>query len=282
MKVVIAKHAGVCYGVERALRLAGEAAESGGDVHTLGPLIHNPQAVQELRGRGIKIADDLDEVSGGTLIIRSHGVVPEIIEDARKRGLNVVDATCPFVTAAHECAEHLVADGYRLIIMGEADHPEVEGILAHAKEDALVIQSLEDLPASLGTKRIGLVVQTTQSLQRLREVVDALLPRTRELKVCNTICSATAKRQEAAFDLARSVDVVVVVGGYNSGNTTRLAEICSGENNRAYHVETADELQSEWFEGARVVGVSGGASTPHEQMRSVVEAIKNIRSVDDD
>jgi 4-hydroxy-3-methylbut-2-enyl diphosphate reductase len=276
MRVEIAKHAGVCYGVERALELATEASGESGDVHTLGPLIHNPQAVAELKARGVEVASSVDEIHGGTVVIRSHGVDPAMIEEATGRGLRVVDATCPFVSAAHQCATELVAEGYEVIIVGEAAHPEVEGIMAHASGKAIVVEEAADLPEKLPSRRVGVVVQTTQSLARLNDLVVALMPRVKELRICNTICSATAKRQQAALELAQSVDAVVVVGGHNSGNTNRLAEICRGVNDRVYHVETADELESAWLEGARSVGVTGGASTPHEQMNRVVETVRGM------
>lgn len=274
MNVKVAKYAGVCYGVERALKLAVEAAESGRTVHTLGPLIHNPQAVLALQERGVKVAASLEDAEDGTLVIRSHGVVPAIIAEAREKGLDVIDATCPFVSTAHQSAAELVRDGYTVIIVGEADHPEVEGIMAWAQGRAIVVEEVADIPAKLGSRKIGVVVQTTQTLSRLQAVVDALLPRASELKVHNTICSATGKRQRAAEDLAREVDVVVVVGGHNSGNTSRLAEISRAVNARVHQVETADELRPEWFEGACDVGVTAGASTPDAQMAGVVAAIE--------
>jgi 4-hydroxy-3-methylbut-2-enyl diphosphate reductase len=274
VKVRVAKYAGICYGVERALKMAAEAAEAGTAVRTLGPLIHNPQAVESLRARGIEVAGRLDEVDAGTLVIRTHGVDPAIIAAAREKGLEVVDATCPFVSTAHQVAERLKADGYTVVIVGEADHPEVEGILAHAGGDALVVEEVDDLPAKLPSRRVGVVVQTTQSLSRLEAVVEALLPRVSELKVHNTICSATGQRQHAADVLARTVDVMVVVGGHNSGNTNRLAEICRAVNPRTYHVETAEELVAEWFAGAATVGVTAGASTPDEQIPGVIAAIE--------
>ncbi|MBE0475752.1 MAG: 4-hydroxy-3-methylbut-2-enyl diphosphate reductase [Coriobacteriia bacterium] len=276
MRVEVARYAGVCYGVERALRLAEEAAEAGGRVRTLGPLIHNPQAVAALREKGVEVAACLHEADDGTLVIRSHGVDPAIIEAAREKGLDVVDATCPFVSAAHQCARELAEQGYSVVIVGEAEHPEVEGIMAHAPGEALIVQAAEDLPDKLPSRKVGVVVQTTQSLSRLNEVVTALLPRVSELRVCNTICSATAKRQRAAEELARDVDVMVVVGGHNSGNTNRLAEICRSVNDRVHHVETADELDPGWFAGARVVGVTAGASTPQEQVSGVVRAVESF------
>jgi 4-hydroxy-3-methylbut-2-enyl diphosphate reductase len=274
MRVEVAKSAGICYGVERALKLAEEAAESGSAVHTLGPLIHNPQAVAALRERGVAVAASLDEAPEGTLVIRSHGVEPAIIDEARRRGLDVIDATCPHVSKAHEAAHELRRGGYIVVIVGEADHPEVEGIMAHAGGEAIVVSSAEELPERLGGRRIGIVVQTTQSLRRLAEVVEAILPRASELRVFNTICSATGKRQQAAEELASTVDVMVIVGGHNSGNTTRLAEICGGVNARVFHVETPDDLDPAWFDGAESVGVTAGASTPDEQMQAVIRAIE--------
>lgn len=276
MHVEVARHAGVCYGVERALKLAEEAASRGVPVHTLGPLIHNPQAVAELRERGVEVATSLEEAAAGILVIRSHGVDPAIIAQARERGLEVVDATCPFVSAAHTCARELAEQGLAVVIVGEEDHPEVEGIMAHAGGSAIVVEDVADLPKKLPSRKIGVVVQTTQSLARLREIVDALLPRVSELRVCNTICSATAKRQLSAEELARTVDVMVVVGGKNSGNTTRLAEICTAVNPRTFHVETADEIDPAWFESVKSVGVTAGASTPDAQVGGVVEAVRSI------
>lgn len=274
MRVEVARYAGVCYGVERALKLAEEAARTGTEVHTLGPLIHNPQAVEALRDKGVVVAGCLDEVASGTLVIRSHGVDPAIISAAHDKGLDVVDATCPHVSKAHEAAEQLRAAGYAVVIVGEADHPEVEGIMAHAGGEAIVVESAEELPERLPSRRVGVVVQTTQSVSRLGEVVAALLPQTRDLRVVNTICSATGKRQQSAEELAESVDVMIVVGGRNSGNTTRLVEICRSVNPRVHHVETADELKPGWFEGASVVGVTAGASTPDEQIKGVISAIE--------
>lgn len=274
MKVEVARHAGICYGVERALKLADEAAATGRPVHTLGPLIHNPQAVEALRERGVGVAGSLEDADEGILVIRSHGVDPAIIEAASEKGLEVLDATCPFVSSAQQAAAQLKADGYTVIIVGEADHPEVEGIVAHTGGDAIVVEEVADIPEHLPSRRIGIVVQTTQSRARLNQVVEALMPRVGELKVHNTICSATAKRQSSAEELARSVDAMVVVGGHNSGNTSRLAEICRAANPAVHHVETARELEPAWFEGVRTVGVTAGASTPDEQMAGVVAAIE--------
>ena len=276
MQVKVARYAGVCYGVERALKLAEQAADLPGAAHSFGPLIHNPQAVAALEERGVQVAETLDGVTDGTLIIRSHGVAPDVIEDAAARGLEVVDATCPHVSKAQVSAEKLAAKGYLVIIVGEADHPEVLSIRARAGEHVLVVQSADELPLRLGTRTVGVVVQTTQMIEVLEEVVEALLPRVSELRVHNTICDATAKRQDAAASLAEEVDVVVVVGGHNSGNTTRLAQICGDVNERTHHVETPEELDPAWFAGIETVGVTAGASTPGAQMAGVIERIETI------
>lgn len=279
MKVVVAQHAGVCYGVQRALDLAQDAVEknTANKAFSLGPLIHNPQAVEQLHESGVAVAESLDDTEqGDTLVIRSHGVAPEVIAEAKERKLTVVDATCPHVSKAQEAARLLSEEGYLVIIVGEADHPEVAGIKAYAGENALVVSSADELPERIRGRRVGVVVQTTQVVESLNEVVSALVPRTNELRVYNTICNATAQRQQAARELASTVDVVIVVGGHNSGNTTRLAEICHEQNPRTHHVETADELKPQWFTDAHTVGVTAGASTPDEQMRGVIQIIKEM------
>lgn len=279
MKVVMARHAGVCFGVERALKMADAAASAAQQpVASLGPLIHNPQAVDALTEKGVRVVKDVAEVDAGTLIIRTHGVPPDRMAEAEAKGLCVVDATCPYVKAAQRFAEKLAEAGLFVIIVGEADHPEVIGIRAHAGEGALVVGSAADLPPVLPGKRVGVVVQTTQSLSVLQEVVDALLPRASELRVHNTICSATAERQDAAAELAPTVDVVVVIGGRNSGNTKRLAEISAALNPRTHLVETAEDLDPAWFRGAGVVGVAAGASTPADQIAGVVSALEALPS----
>lgn len=276
MEVRLARYAGICYGVERALKMAQEATERSDSVHSLGPLIHNPQAVQSLHDQGVCVAQNLSDVQDGTLIIRSHGVAPDVISEAQRKGLEVIDATCPHVSKAQEAAQKLAENGYLVILVGEADHPEVAGIKARAGDKVLVVQSAEELPERLGSRRVGVVVQTTQMADVLDEVVVALMSRVSELRVFNTICDATAKRQAAARELAREVDVMVVVGGHNSGNTNRLAEICRAVNPRTYHVETAEEINRAWFEGATIAGVTAGASTPGEQMAGVIATIEEI------
>lgn len=277
--IEIAAHAGTCYGVQRALDMALAAAPQAGgstQVHTLGPLIHNPIVVRELAEAGIDLAENLDDVASGTVIIRAHGVVPQVIDAAHDRSLTVVDVTCPYVKKVHVAAERLVREGYHVVVVGEPGHPEVEGILGHAGDDAQVVSCATDADALPLKGKVGLVVQTTQTAQNLAEVVAAITPRVQELRVINTICAATSERQQAAASLASRCDCMVVVGGKNSGNTRRLTQICADACERTHHIEEASELEAAWFASARRIGITAGASTPQEHIERAVARIKEL------
>jgi 4-hydroxy-3-methylbut-2-enyl diphosphate reductase len=278
VEIVVARYAGYCYGVERALRITEEALEGAeGPVASLGPIIHNPSVVGQLEERGVKVVDGTGEAATGTLIVRTHGVPPEVVEEARARDINLVDATCPFVAVAQRKAASLREAGYTVVILGERDHPEVAGLEGFAGEGAVVVEDAAGLPlAQLRGKRVGVVVQTTQTRANLASVAAALAPVARELLVFNTICDATEKRQSAACELAAEVDVVVVVGGRNSANTARLAQLCRAIESRTHHIESAAELEPAWFAGARRIGVTAGASTPDEEIEATVAALQAL------
>ena len=276
VRVEVADRAGACYGVERALDMVSKALEGrDGGVQTLGPLIHNPLVVRGLEDRGVTVAESVESATARTVVIRSHGVVPAVVDRAMELGHDVVDATCPYVKKVQHAAERLEREGYQVIVVGEAGHPEVEGILGHAR-DAVVVGSTADLASLELAHRVGVVVQTTQSRALLAGIVAELSGRVRETRVLNTICEATAERQAAAADLAARADVMIVIGGRNSGNTTRLAEICASSCVRTHHVEAVEELEPSWFEGADLVGVTAGASTPASQIRSVRSSILEL------
>lgn len=278
LEVVKAAYAGACYGVQRALDMTLKAAEEGRTVCTLGPLIHNPGVVSELERRGIRVADSVDDIQAEGVVIRSHGVVPQTIDAIEQRGFSVIDATCPHVMRAQRAAAKLAKEGRHVLVIGEAGHPEVEGISAHARVaggECTIVGSPEDIPDNLSGK-VGVVVQTTQSRQRFEEVLAALEARDFDLEVKDTICFATTQRQLSAVELAQRVDAMVVIGGRNSSNTTRLYEICAQHCKRAFHIEQADEIDPAWFEGCRIVGVSAGASTPDNQIESVVERLGEL------
>lgn len=278
MKVVKARHAGACYGVQRALDMAYAAICDGSRAYTLGPLIHNPQVVTRLEERGVAVASTLDDIDEGIVIIRSHGVVPQVKHDAEAKGLPIIDATCPHVARAQKAASGLADEGYYVIAVGEAGHPEVEGMKAHAEVaggECIVVAGPEELPERL-EEPVGIVVQTTQSKEALDAVVEALRDRGIEPQVKNTICFATRQRQEAAAELAESVDALVVIGGRNSSNTTRLYDICKAICFESHHVETPDEIDPSWFDGCETIGVTAGASTPEDQIDAVVERLESL------
>jgi small subunit ribosomal protein S1 len=278
MKIIRAENSGFCFGVRRAMRLALEAAEvSNENIYSLGPLIHNPQQVEFLTRRGVKVASDLDLLSpGDTLIIRSHGTSPDVLEKARAKALAIIDATCPFVLKAQKLAGLLADEGYQVVIVGESDHPEVIGLRGFAGDEAQVVEKAGDVKELSVKPRIGVVAQTTQSLGNFREVVGALLEKSDELKVFNTICHATTHRQQSALDIAGKADLMIVIGGYNSANTNRLASLCTQSGVETHHIETADQLEASWLEGVSTVGVTAGASTPEWIIEDVIERLEDL------
>lgn len=276
MKVIVADKAGACYGVERALSLVEKAGEEYHKVHTLGPLIHNPRVVESLESKGISVAHEVSDITEGAAVIRSHGVPVSVEHSLKDKGLEVVDATCPFVKRAHNKARDLADQGYSVVIVGDDGHAEVEGIKSYAGDHVVVTTSVQDLKHADLSQKVGVVVQTTQSQAVLTDIVDYLLSVCHEVRVFNTICEATSERQTAAAELSSQVDVMIVVGGKNSGNTQRLFEICSHRCDRAYHIEGKEELKEEWFVGASCVGVTAGASTPASHIEAVVHALSAL------
>lgn len=250
-----------------------------GPIFSLGPLIHNPQVVTSLAKMGIREISDIKEIDEGTLVIRSHGVGPALLDAARKRGLHIVDATCPFVRRAQVLARDLTDKGYQVVVVGDRDHPEVQGIVGWTNAKALVVESPEEAALFKKERLIGVVAQTTQPLENFEAVVRVIDKTGVEVKACNTICNATAERQQAALDLARQVDVMIVVGGANSANTRKLAGICRRSGTTTYHIETAGELDPAWFEGVKVAGLTAGASTPDwiiEEVKSRMSEIEEM------
>lgn len=298
MEVIRAKRAGACYGVQRALDMADEVIADGSRAYTLGPLIHNPQVVADLAARGAEAVGSVEDIcwegaaagdasaegsasAAGdvpAVVIRSHGVTPQVLAAVEDRGFTVVDATCPHVSRAQHAAAELAGEGCRVIVVGEAGHPEVEGLTAWAEEaggKVDVVAAPEEIPEGLYDP-VGVVAQTTQRRENLEAVVAALRAAGLEPIVKNTICSATRQRQEAAADLASAVDAMVVIGGRNSSNTTRLAEVCALTCPRTFHIESANELDPAAFAGCRRVGVTAGASTPENQIAAVEKFLRAL------
>jgi 4-hydroxy-3-methylbut-2-enyl diphosphate reductase len=280
MEIILAKQAGFCFGVKRATQIAFSAAEKKeGNTYTIGPIIHSPQVVQRLAEMGVQQIDDLQGIESGTVIIRSHGVPESEVTQAEALNLQVLDATCPFVKKAQEYVKTLSEEGYTVIVVGEADHPEVKGIISYAGTAVHVVASGADVKALPKMKKVGIVAQTTQSIEQLRSVVDQCLLKSGELRIYNTICDATSVRQDEARFLAAHVDAMIVIGGFNSANTRRLAEICMEIQPATYHIESSAQLKNEWFDHVERVGVTAGASTPKWLIDEILERIKAV-SVD--
>jgi (E)-4-hydroxy-3-methyl-but-2-enyl pyrophosphate reductase len=257
-----AKTQGFCFGVAITVKKAEEAVERlGGDVTTLGHVVHNPQMVAQLEAKGLKNAGNVDDVQTGTMFVRAHGLPVETFEKAKERGLTVIDATCPMVTKIHVQAEKLRNDGYKIVVVGDANHPEVKGTLSHVP-GAWCIQSVADIDALPRASKVGVVVQSTWNGPGFADIVRRLSEKYYEVRAVNTICTDTKNRQSEVEVLARDVEVMVVVGGKTSANTKHLAELAAINGARAYHIEGPDELDPSWFDGVDVAGLMSGASTP--------------------
>jgi len=280
MEVIVADNAGFCFGVKRAIKMANDTMDGAGmRVKSLGSLIHNPQVVNSFRERGLEVVGDLDSVDPeDTVIIRSHGVGPELKQDAAQRGLKVVDTTCPFVTKAQQYAAKLITDGYKVVMIGDKDHPEVIGVVAHTQNRAIVINTVSEAETLKFIPRMGVVFQTTHSIGHVQEIVGALLKRGKEVRVFNTLCGATTSMQKTAIELSSEVEAMVIVGGRQSANTAQLAEVCRKVNPRVLQIEAADEIDEDWFQGLTRVGLSAGASTPDEVIAEVLDRITKIEA----
>ncbi len=280
MKIYLAENRGFCYGVKRAIDLALHAADANCPVFTLGPIIHNPQMVNQLKDKGIGVADTLEDITAGKVIIRSHGVGPGIYCQAEAKRLTVVDATCPHVKKAQQAAQALLTAGYRVVIIGERHHPEVQSILDWTNNEADVVETPLEAEALPYHSRLGIVAQTTFAAEEFDAIVAILQLKCEECKIERTICTATDLRQQAAVNLARNVDSMIIVGGRNSANTTRLASVCRTAGTPAYHIESASELKPEWFAGLETVGITAGASTPDWVIEEVYKKMEAMNMTD--
>ena len=251
--------------------MAFKAARNSSDVFTFGPIIHNPQVIEKLRQQSVSPTDNIDDDRIKTLIIRTHGVPRKISLRLAGKGYDVVDATCPFVKKAQQYAKLLKEDGYQVVIIGDREHPEVLGLMSYAGDDALVVNKDEKLPKL--KRRVGVIVQTTQPVSVLKNFISEALEQVEEIKVFNTICNSTSLRLKETKAMAKKADVMVVVGGKNSANTTQLATLCASMGVPTYHIETSSEIKEEWFPGANNVGITAGASTPDWIIKEIQERI---------
>lgn len=273
MKIYYARHGGFCFGVKRAIRMAIKAVKGGDNVYSLGPLIHNRMVVEDLNKKGIITVQHLRAIKNRNVIIRSHGIHPDILASLRKKNFKIIDATCPKVRRAQRYVEKLTKEGYYVVIVGEKDHPEVKGLLGYADGKAEIYTD----GIKIKNKKIGVVPQTTLDIEHLNQAISQMMPDVLEMKVYNTICYETAIRISEALKIAERVDVMIIIGGKNSANTTRLYEICKGHK-PSYHIESADEILKDWFKDAQRIGVAAGASTPKEQIRDIVKHLRGMFS----
>jgi 4-hydroxy-3-methylbut-2-enyl diphosphate reductase len=278
-QIITAKHAGFCFGVRRAVEMAFELAEKNpdGNVVTLGPIIHNPQVVNKLKEAHVSPVDSIDDMDKDKIemvLVRTHGIPEEDMQRLQDDGYEVIDATCPFVKKAQQYAQLLKKEGYKVVVLGDKEHPEVKGIMSYAGDEAVVVKDADEYPPLKG--RVGIIVQTTKETETLKKILPIAIEHAKELKVYNTICSSTSLRQRETGEMADIVDLMLIVGGKNSANTTRLAKYCTQHGVTTYHIETSDELQPQWFEGVNRVGITAGASTPDWIINEIKQNIKNI------
>ena len=277
MKVIVAEKCGFCHGVKNAISIAEKILAREDDVYSLGSIIHNKDSCERLAKAGLKTVSKVDQIQSGTVLIRSHGAAPQQIAKLKEKGLNIVDATCVLVKRVQHIAEELERDGYKVVIIGDENHPEVRAVVGCTK-DAVVIADESDLHKLPEDAMLGIVCQTTQSPEHFGRMLGAIgRGRFRELKVINTLCEEAIKRQQSAVQLCKQVDVMFVLGGLESANTRRLADLCKKENSETFHLQNWNGLDKKALFGKNIAGVTAGASTPEW---IIAEFVKNLEAFD--
>ncbi len=276
MEVVLAEHAGFCFGVKRAVEQVYEQAATGKPIYTYGPIIHNEEVVKDLERRGVEVIDtkeQLGKIKEGTVVIRSHGVSKRVCEMIEAQGLECVDATCPFVKRIHNIVQTQSEAGKKIVIIGNAGHPEVEGIMGWSKELATVVESLEEAQnfTCKEGEELCIVSQTTFNYNKFQDMVEIFMRKGYNVSVVNTICNATEVRQAEARKIAAQVDVMIVIGGNHSSNTRKLYDICMQECANTYFIQTLADLHLDLPKSVRLVGITAGASTPN----NIIEEVQN-------
>ena len=276
MEVVLAKSSGFCFGVKRAVDRVYEQLAENKKIYTYGPIVHNDDVVADLEEKGVKVLnakEELTELTEGSVVIRAHGVPKEIYEIMEQKNIECIDATCPFVKRIHKIVEKESAEGRRIIVIGNAKHPEVEGIRGWCKTPATVIESREEALQFNGSKddKYCVVSQTTFNYKKFQELVEIFQKKGYDIIVANTICSATEERQKEASELAAKADVMIVIGGTHSSNTRKLYELCKSECENTYYIQTLADLQLELPNSVELVGITAGASTPNK----IIEEVQN-------
>jgi len=276
MKIQLASSYGFCFGVKRAIRIAEEHQGS----KTYGPLIHNKDEINRLKeGFNIGLAESLDDVDrGDAVVIRTHGIPKDELSKLQEQKNEIIDATCPYVTTPQKIVEKMSQEGYSIVIFGDKNHPEIKGVFSYAvdRRNAFIVANEKELEGLPILSKVAVVAQTTRKPEDFLKVVNALILNHKEVRVFNTICNATFENQDAAADLAKEADVMIVIGGKHSSNTKQLHSICKSYCSDSYLIENEQELESSWFEGKKLCGISAGASTPDWIVQNVIDAIQEI------
>ena len=280
MKVTLAKSAGFCFGVKRAVEMVYKEAETGKKVYTLGPIIHNEQVVQDLEQKGVRVIDtpeELSEAEDATVIIRSHGISADVYHQLEDKKVRIVDATCPFVSKIHRIVEKKYQEGSCIVIVGNANHPEVEGINGWCNGAATVIGSVSEAEnySQEPARKLCVVAQTTFKYKKFKDIVDIFSKKSYDIDVMNTICNATEERQTEAAAIAGDSDAMIVIGGKHSSNTQKLYEICKNVCPDTHFIQTLDDLDLKQFQSFRSVGITAGASTPNTIIKEVQSYVRN-------
>lgn len=277
MEILLAKSAGFCFGVHNAIEKATGAAMLEKEVFTYGPIIHNKQVVEDLRLKGVNVIKDIQAVDGGqTIIIRSHGISKEEFEALTTRGAAIIDATCPYVKHIHKIVEDRCNSGYRIVIIGDPEHPEVKGINGWCDDSGIIINNEADISRISNNEKLCIVSQTTYNQEKWHELVCKIIKLSREIQIYNTICNATQVRQNEALELSKKADAMVVIGGLDSSNSRKLYEICKNSCSKTVFIETEKDLNLQDFEGVNVVGITAGASTPDYIIKSVIDKLGSL------
>jgi 4-hydroxy-3-methylbut-2-enyl diphosphate reductase len=276
MNVFVAEKCGFCHGVRNAISVAERILAEEDDVYSLGPIIHNRDVVERLAKNGLKTVDNVQDIKSGTVLIRSHGAAPEQIAKLKVKGLDIIDATCVLVKRVQRIARELEGDGYKVVVIGDENHPEVKAVVGCVR-DVVVIADESDLYKLPGNAKLGVVCQTTQSPEHFGKMLGTMVRGGfSELKVINTLCKEAIKRQESAVQLCKQVDLMFVLGGLESANTRRLAELCKKVNSQTFHLQNWNELDKSVLAGKNNAGVTAGASTPDWIIDEFVNNLRNL------
>ena len=276
MKIVIAKDAGYCFGVRDAVNLAYDTAEKFDDVYMLGDIVHNENVVRDLNKAGAKVVNSIDDIpENKKILFRAHGTVPDLWDNAKKKGREIIDATCPLVHKIHKEVKELEDEGRKIIVIGDHGHDEVVAIAAQVKE-SLIISNQEEAKKIKKYRKIGVVSQSTQMIENVNEIMNVLISKIYDVRFINTICFPTKRNHEQIKDLAIECDVIIIIGSFTSANSKRLTKMSKTINKKTYQVTCAEELNKNWFDGCLKVGISAGASTPDYLIESVADRIKKV------